>query len=885
MGNKNTKLIKKNNSKNISNNSKKIYFYKNPFFWFFLIIIISGCIAYYFIYIDNTSDSKICTKCDNKDCCNGKCLKKNQTCVNGIICDNDNLCDNNNLCCKNDEQCIKNECKKCDKSLLCSGDGKCCTGDKTCVTNKFDNKTYCCPKGQTVDKNGVCCDKNLCDDGICCASKCCGKTGSTKCCALNSDIECNNNKCQIKCPTTDQEKNWKGKYKYCQPNVERCQQDDKTKNYYCEGLNCNWEGEPTIIPNPWTVDNKNELNDSSMIGKTYTTVTILDKKDNPIKIKNSQTPTPIFLRNDILTIDTNKYSFGSKSSIIEKENCIDEKGKQIKCQCSDIDCANRLQVDGMTSSKMESSGKCHAIIDNTNYNSKSCPFKDIGTDSSGKKISRCCYNKSTKNWTGQICNTNEICLIDETNSNNIGICVPESTCVNNGQICSNSKDNKSHGKCNLNQSNPSWNASCDCDTGYSLDKNSKSICVTYNISDAGLTSTGNEMTIENVGTKKDIFNQILDKDSSPVELVGYGQIEDAAFIKSKKSQINDTFKKKFCKNCQDVLGSGELKLAGNGTIYQIISNNNKNNKPRSIERYITAISAGGSILLEDPVGDPSSDENTWRNYAWLILYETKNDGVCYFLSAADILNPNLQSSFLCHYPKDSSLITTYQLDTNVKGNDYLKFKFSNKKPLSEIVCKPFWKECKTNCIGNTDPTNCFRTCLSDRGCGLSSCSEITDKTKCDSRMDVCKWNSTSNKCQIDSSLCSNYFGSYQTTSDCKCGTDCLGGEACKSTCCNKHNIPYCNTSCAKGVTDTTCDVYYGTAVASCKTASGACYASCVVQKGWPGNWLNPDFYSNCTKSCDNNDSTCMSDAGTDKDNCNKALVSNCLSNCKSDRGC
>ena len=80
MGNKNTKLIKKNNSKNISNNSKKIYFYKNPFFWFFLIIIISGCIAYYFIYIDNTSDSKICTKCDNKDCCNGKCLDKTELC-------------------------------------------------------------------------------------------------------------------------------------------------------------------------------------------------------------------------------------------------------------------------------------------------------------------------------------------------------------------------------------------------------------------------------------------------------------------------------------------------------------------------------------------------------------------------------------------------------------------------------------------------------------------------------------------------------------------------------------------------------------------------------------------------------------------------------------
>ena len=242
MGNKNTKLIKKNNSKNISTNSKKISFYKNPFFWFFIILVIGGGIAYYLLTQNKTKLQKLCKGCGNKDCCNGKCLGKNQTCINGVICENNQLCGKNkNICCKKGQLCDNGKCVTCKntKSFCKDPDKPCCESycsdssnrklnlpkekckgsgkiwkEMHCDTNSkvVPSKTKCCPKNQFVDKNGQCCTGEICTDGQCCTSikgkktSCCPiSNGKTECCTNDVDSTCIPGiGCKTRCPNDDQ---------------------------------------------------------------------------------------------------------------------------------------------------------------------------------------------------------------------------------------------------------------------------------------------------------------------------------------------------------------------------------------------------------------------------------------------------------------------------------------------------------------------------------------------------------------------------------------------------------------------------------------------------------------------------------------------------------
>jgi hypothetical protein len=307
-----------------------------------------------------TNDKQCCLPeqvCDNICCTIGEqCAQKQDNNSKNICCPitrRKQKSDNTFICCDNDTDVLIND--------------KCCSKGQVC-----DNNNICCPSGYGCGKD-LFTDKSKCSTQICSDGKTCDNTEK----GLNQqciDDGKDGTKCVSKCAYNDEN----NKPVFCDNSsivgenyIETCYNYTKnSKNYSACYKNdgCSW-GTFNYDPEPIQTSSGN--------------MDICKTIDNELYFMNPNNTSITF---------NNRTSYVSPIGTCSIANCID-KIKEVKS----------LEYDAFIDNKCGGFQVCPDIL-KPYTQIRDCPF-----DNKTANDSRCCYDNSTGNLSGRICNESEIC--------------------------------------------------------------------------------------------------------------------------------------------------------------------------------------------------------------------------------------------------------------------------------------------------------------------------------------------------------------------------------------------------------------------------------------------------------------------------------------------
>ena len=358
---------------------------------------------------DNFIGGQCIPKCpdDKPDLCNNQCyntLQYNCTNDNTVLCPQhlgicgDDCCIGNTTCDEKTSTCVNKPCK--DPQVFCGDDG-CCDPNSCIKDNKKNGNSVCCSE---LD------GKEICGTGsnqTCCLSgKCCTATdGTVTCC--DSNQECKDGKCMIKCEHNGIDKNGNDiGPQYCDPNPsfgkkhgDQCVNitRDNVQFSYCGHNNCVFNHviyHPSVINNPHPTGNSDYVDVCKTEGDPGKFYSVFDST-----LGLTRTETSDF---DLADSDV----------------------------CNENDCINRLSdyATENTDVNISNSGcstnfNCQQLLAK---NPNTCPYPD------GNGKTQCCF-KDNGTYTGQLCPVGQVAAFNGQDCDCIGgwVCTPGA----NGSTC------------------------------------------------------------------------------------------------------------------------------------------------------------------------------------------------------------------------------------------------------------------------------------------------------------------------------------------------------------------------------------------------------------------------------------------------------------------